>query len=120
MVLLCVLRSGRFSLAARLTRSCGRAGRPAAGTRRAAPRPPLASGVTWSRWSPRLVNNGSSAACRLAGPGPGSPARPGPVLRAHLFHTSAPARAPLPAPLVWLLLKPLQKLAAIILGRCVI
>lgn len=34
----------------------------------------------------------------------------------HHFHTSAPVRA-LPAPLIWLVLKPLQKLMAIILGR---
>lgn len=32
------------------------------------------------------------------------------------FHTSAPVRA-LPGPLLWMVLKPLQKLAAIILGR---
>ncbi|XP_041134172.1 metalloendopeptidase OMA1, mitochondrial isoform X2 [Polyodon spathula] len=34
------------------------------------------------------------------------------------FHTSGPARA-LPAPLIWMVLKPLQKLAAIILGRSI-
>lgn len=34
----------------------------------------------------------------------------------HSIHTSAPVRA-FPAPIVWLVLKPLQKLAAIILGR---
>ncbi|KAG7487678.1 hypothetical protein MATL_G00026550 [Megalops atlanticus] len=34
------------------------------------------------------------------------------------FHTSGPLRA-LPAPLVWLVLKPLQKLLAIILGRTI-
>lgn len=34
----------------------------------------------------------------------------------HHFHTSAPVRA-LPAPVLWLVLKPLQKLMAIILGR---
>ncbi|KAM9762313.1 metalloendopeptidase OMA1, mitochondrial isoform 1-T1 [Menidia menidia] len=32
------------------------------------------------------------------------------------FHTSAPRKA-LPAPLIWMVLKPLQKLAAILLGR---
>lgn len=32
------------------------------------------------------------------------------------IHTSAPVRA-FPAPVVWLVLKPLQKLAAVILGR---
>lgn len=36
----------------------------------------------------------------------------------HHFHTSAPVRA-LPAPLLWLVLKPLQKLMAIILGRSI-
>lgn len=34
----------------------------------------------------------------------------------HSFHTSAPVRA-LPAPVLWLVLKPLQKLMAVILGR---
>ncbi|XP_024273936.1 metalloendopeptidase OMA1, mitochondrial isoform X3 [Oncorhynchus tshawytscha] len=34
------------------------------------------------------------------------------------FHTSAPHRA-LPAPLIWLVLKPLQKIVAIILGRSI-
>ncbi|KAM3620587.1 uncharacterized protein V6R79_025671 [Siganus canaliculatus] len=38
--------------------------------------------------------------------------------RGRHFHTSAPVRA-LPAPLVWLVLKPLQKLFAIILGRSI-
>ncbi|XP_071343101.1 metalloendopeptidase OMA1, mitochondrial isoform X2 [Trachinotus anak] len=36
----------------------------------------------------------------------------------HHFHTSAPLRA-LPAPLIWMVLKPLQKLVAIILGRSI-
>lgn len=34
------------------------------------------------------------------------------------FHTSAPLKA-LPTPLIWMILKPLQKLAAIILGRSI-
>ncbi|XP_038572354.1 metalloendopeptidase OMA1, mitochondrial [Micropterus salmoides] len=48
------------------------------------------------------------------------PLHPGPVLtqRGHHFHTSAPVRA-IPAPLIWLVLKPLQKLMAIILGRSI-
>ncbi|XP_076009319.1 metalloendopeptidase OMA1, mitochondrial [Genypterus blacodes] len=46
------------------------------------------------------------------GPGPGS----APVL--HHFHTSAALRV-LPAPLIWIVLKPLQKLFAIILGRSI-
>ncbi|XP_031689296.1 metalloendopeptidase OMA1, mitochondrial isoform X1 [Oncorhynchus kisutch] len=36
----------------------------------------------------------------------------------NFFHTSAPHRA-LPAPLIWLVLKPLQKIVAIILGRSI-
>ncbi|KAI1892017.1 hypothetical protein AGOR_G00149660 [Albula goreensis] len=36
----------------------------------------------------------------------------------HEFHTSGPMRA-LPAPLIWLVLKPIQKLLAIILGRSI-
>ncbi|CAJ1060109.1 metalloendopeptidase OMA1%2C mitochondrial isoform X1 [Xyrichtys novacula] len=45
---------------------------------------------------------------------------PGPVLtRCGLhFHTSAPVRA-LPGPLLWMVLKPLQKLVAIVLGRSI-
>lgn len=39
-----------------------------------------------------------------------------PQCGAQQFHTSAPLCA-LPAPLIWLVLKPLQKLLAIILGR---
>lgn len=44
--------------------------------------------------------------------------RIGPVQRqwGHHFHTSTPMKA-LPAPLLWLVLKPLQKLLAILLGR---
>lgn len=38
--------------------------------------------------------------------------------RCQHFHTSAPRRA-IPAPLVWMVLKPLQKLMAIILGRSI-
>ncbi|XP_068449143.1 metalloendopeptidase OMA1, mitochondrial [Clinocottus analis] len=104
MVLLCLLRSGRFSLPARLTRSVrvrsGPAGRPACSA--ASKVSPLSSVLNNWRTAPGLI-----------GPRPGSV-----LLRGHRFHTSAPARA-LPAPLVWLLLKPLQKLAAIILGRSI-
>ncbi|TMS20629.1 Metalloendopeptidase OMA1, mitochondrial [Larimichthys crocea] len=49
-------------------------------------------------------------------PGPGSGPGPGPGSGSVHFHTSASARA-LPAPLIWLVIKPLQKLVAIILGR---
>nr|XP_046248837.1 metalloendopeptidase OMA1, mitochondrial isoform X2 [Scatophagus argus] len=49
-----------------------------------------------------------------------SPLHSGPVLTqcGHYFHTSAPVRA-LPAPVFWLVLKPLQKIMAIILGRSI-
>uniref|UniRef100_A0A8C2XRQ1 Metalloendopeptidase OMA1, mitochondrial n=1 Tax=Cyclopterus lumpus TaxID=8103 RepID=A0A8C2XRQ1_CYCLU len=116
MVLLCVLGSGRFSLAAA---SLTRAARAVHDTRRVSPRPLLPAGVA-SQSS--VLNNGRRTAFRPpVGPGAASPPRPGPVLRGQpgrRFHTSAPARA-LPAPLVWLLLKPLQKLAAMILGRSI-
>uniref|UniRef100_A0A3P8PRH7 Metalloendopeptidase OMA1, mitochondrial n=1 Tax=Astatotilapia calliptera TaxID=8154 RepID=A0A3P8PRH7_ASTCA len=44
----------------------------------------------------------------------------GPVLTpcGHYFHTSARLRA-LPAPLIWMIIKPLQKIMAIILGRSI-
>ncbi|CAL8307048.1 unnamed protein product [Lota lota] len=41
-----------------------------------------------------------------------------PTLCGHHIHTSRPLRA-LPAPLIWILLKPLQKLLAVILGRSI-
>ncbi|KAL4634947.1 metalloendopeptidase OMA1, mitochondrial [Arapaima gigas] len=41
-----------------------------------------------------------------------------PFTKVQHFHTSGPLRA-LPAPLVWLVLKPLQKILAIILGRSI-
>uniref|UniRef100_A0A8C9QU04 Metalloendopeptidase OMA1, mitochondrial n=3 Tax=Scleropages formosus TaxID=113540 RepID=A0A8C9QU04_SCLFO len=41
-----------------------------------------------------------------------------PCTKVQRFHTSAPLRA-LPAPIVWLVLKPLQKLLAIVLGRSI-
>lgn len=40
------------------------------------------------------------------------------VSRCKHFHTSAPRRA-IPAPLIWMVLKPLQKLMAIIVGRSI-
>ncbi|KAK2835816.1 hypothetical protein Q5P01_016300 [Channa striata] len=40
------------------------------------------------------------------------------AVRTHQLHTSAPVRA-LPAPLIWMVLKPLQKFMAIILGRSI-
>ncbi|XP_071751757.2 metalloendopeptidase OMA1, mitochondrial [Centroberyx gerrardi] len=56
----------------------------------------------------------------VKGPNTTVPLRPAPVLtqRGCQFHTSGPRRA-IPAPLIWLVLKPLQKLMAIILGRSI-
>ncbi|XP_041791438.1 metalloendopeptidase OMA1, mitochondrial [Chelmon rostratus] len=67
----------------------------------------------------RFCSNGRTA-CFQSGAQTASPLHSASVLsqRGHRFHTSAPARA-LPAPLLWLVLKPLQKLLAIILGRSV-
>ncbi|TDH08151.1 hypothetical protein EPR50_G00095120 [Perca flavescens] len=66
-----------------------------------------------------FCSNGRTA-CFQISPKTTLPLHPGPVLAqcGHLFHTSAPVRAP-PAPLIWLLLKPLQKIMAIILGRSI-
>ncbi|XP_034529187.1 metalloendopeptidase OMA1, mitochondrial isoform X2 [Notolabrus celidotus] len=64
-----------------------------------------------------LCANERPVCCRISS-GVTSMLQPGPVLTQtglH-FHTSAPVRA-LPVPLLWMLLKPLQKLTAIILGR---
>lgn len=68
---------------------------------------------------PRLSLHGNAGTvCYKTSPKITSPPQSGPVLVqwGHHFHTSAPVRA-LPAPLVWMVLKPLQKLLAIILGR---
>ncbi|XP_076583038.1 metalloendopeptidase OMA1, mitochondrial [Chaetodon auriga] len=127
MVLLCVnlcLRSSRFcSLPAHLTRYF-RVWRPAE-------RPLKKPHCVSSQISCHSASN--SAHLRAAPTGPPllggraprrplstSPLHPGPVLTqcGHHFHTSAPVRA-LPAPLLWLVLKPLQKLFAIILGRSI-
>ncbi|XP_013883286.1 metalloendopeptidase OMA1, mitochondrial [Austrofundulus limnaeus] len=63
--------------------------------------------------SPRRVN--SNICLMLC-----SKTRAGPVLahRGRHLHTTAPKRA-LPAPLVWMVLKPLQKLLAVLLGRSI-
>lgn len=47
-----------------------------------------------------------------------SPRSSAAVSRCELFHTSSP-RGAIPAPLLWMVLKPLQKLVAIILGRSI-
>ncbi|KAK5869957.1 hypothetical protein PBY51_024630 [Eleginops maclovinus] len=67
-----------------------------------------------SQTAPHLLfcSNGRRA-CFQNAPKPTAPLPSG-----HHFHTSAPVNA-LPAPLLWLLLKPLQKLTAIILGRSI-
>ncbi|CAK6974851.1 metalloendopeptidase OMA1%2C mitochondrial [Scomber scombrus] len=64
-------------------------------------------------------SNGGTV-CYKSSPKMTFPPQPGPVLIqwGHHFHTSAPVRA-LPVPLVWIVLKPLQKLFAIILGRSI-
>ncbi|GAA6229387.1 metalloendopeptidase OMA1, mitochondrial [Lates japonicus] len=58
--------------------------------------------------------------CSQISPKTPSPLHSGPVQTQcrHHFHTSAPLKA-LPAPLIWMVLKPLQKLMAIILGRSI-
>ncbi|KAM6938551.1 metalloendopeptidase OMA1, mitochondrial [Lycodopsis pacificus] len=127
MVLLCVLRSSRFSsLAAHLTRDfrvcCAHAGRPVQKTHYwVSSQTPPSNSVhlrATSKLSPLLfLNNGRTRCCQI-GPKPPLPVHSGPVLLGHLFHTSAPARA-VPVPLIWLMLKPLQKLVAIILGRSI-
>lgn len=131
MVILCVnlFRSSRFcSLSAHLTRNfrvCKQAGHPVKKAQY------VSSQITCHRTTnsahfratpaaPSLsfCRNGRTA-CFQVGPTPTSPLQPGPVVLTqcgHLFHSSAPLRA-LPAPLIWMLLKPLQKLMAIILGR---
>ncbi|XP_060934806.1 metalloendopeptidase OMA1, mitochondrial isoform X2 [Limanda limanda] len=67
----------------------------------------------------RLHSNGPTL-CLQVRPRPPSPLQPGPVPSwgGQQLHTSAPRRA-LPAPLLWLVLKPLQKILAIILGRSI-
>ncbi|XP_068581565.1 metalloendopeptidase OMA1, mitochondrial [Cebidichthys violaceus] len=131
MALLCVLRSSCFSSpSAHLTRHfrvcCGHAGRPVQKTHysrlssQTHPTRPVHFRDT-SKSSPLLLLNNGRMACCQTGPKPPLPVRSCPVLLGqcgHLFHTSAPAKA-LPVPLLWMVLKPLQKLAAIILGRSI-
>ncbi|XP_070765610.1 metalloendopeptidase OMA1, mitochondrial [Enoplosus armatus] len=128
MVSLCVhlLRNSRFcSLPAHLTRNfqvCKRAGHP---LKKA---PSVSSQISCRRATnsvdfrappagpPLLFSRKGRTVCFQISPTATSP----PVLTqcGHHFHTSAPVRA-LPAPLLWLVLKPLQKLMAIILGRSI-
>ncbi|KAM9358023.1 metalloendopeptidase OMA1, mitochondrial [Symphorus nematophorus] len=128
MVLLCVnlLRSSRFcSLPAHLTRNfqvCKQAGHPVRKPRRVSSQSSCPTTTNSGNFSatptgPPLLScsNGRAVCFRVT-----SPLHRGPVLTqcGHTFHTSAPVRA-LPAPLFWMVLKPLQKLAAIILGRSI-
>ncbi|KAI3368959.1 hypothetical protein L3Q82_025933 [Scortum barcoo] len=131
MVLLQLLRSGRFccSLPARLTRNlqvCRGSGPP--------PRKP----VSPETGCHRTVKSFHCRATHAGLPSPPVPpplllcgsartlrvrislrtSSPGSVLAQNHFHTSAPVRS-LPAPFLWLVLKPLQKLTAIILGRSI-
>ncbi|XP_029286381.1 metalloendopeptidase OMA1, mitochondrial [Cottoperca gobio] len=131
MVLCCVniLRSSRFcSLSAHLARNfqvCKQAGHHVKKTH-------FSSHVSCHRTTksvhlretptapPLLFCSNGRTACFRINLKPTSALHSGPVLTqwGHHFHTSAPLRA-LPAPLIWLLLKPLQKLVAIILGRSI-
>ncbi|XP_070688975.1 metalloendopeptidase OMA1, mitochondrial isoform X2 [Pempheris klunzingeri] len=128
MSLLCVrlLRSSRFcSLSGHLTRNLQfSAGRPLKKTHS------VSSQVCRHRTTKCLHFRASAPAgpplffcsngrtvCVQAGPKTTSPPHCSPVLTqcGHPFHTSGPVRA-VPAPLIWMVLKPLQKIAAIILG----
>lgn len=114
-----ILRSSRFcSLSAHLTRNYKQAGLHVK-------KAPFSSQISCYRTtnsvhlrSPQtaphllLCSNGRRACFQIT-PSPTSPLPSGPH-----FHTSAPVRA-LPAPLLWLLLKPLQKITAVILGRSI-
>ncbi|XP_042338616.1 metalloendopeptidase OMA1, mitochondrial [Plectropomus leopardus] len=70
--------------------------------------------------SPLLFCSNGRTTCFQTGPKTISPLHTGRVLGlcGHHFHTSAPVRA-LPAPLIWMVLKPLQKVVAVILGRSI-
>ncbi|XP_077963919.1 metalloendopeptidase OMA1, mitochondrial isoform X2 [Gasterosteus aculeatus] len=108
MMVLGVLRS--FSLCAYRTRSfrfcCTPAGRPEPNSLRVPPAR-ATRGVLFRSRPASLPGDGRTS------PGPSPPVRGG-----HPFHTSPPLRA-LPAPLLWTLLKPAQKLVAIVLGRSI-
>ncbi|XP_059196801.1 metalloendopeptidase OMA1, mitochondrial [Centropristis striata] len=133
MVLLCVniLRSSRFCpLSAHLTRNFfNRAGRPVNKAHCVSPNISClrTTNSVYFRASPpsgppRSFCSNVRTACLQIGPrtisSPHSGPVPCPPQWGHNFHTSAPVRA-LPAPLIWFLLKPLQKLLAIVLGRSI-
>lgn len=127
MALLCVhvLRGSRFcSLSAHLTRNfqvCKQAGHPVKKADWS-----LSSQSSCHTFDFRATRAGTllslqgkaGTVCHQISPKITSPLQSSSVLMQHgySFHTSAPVRA-LPAPLIWMLLKPLQKLLAIILGR---
>lgn len=127
MVLLCInlLRSSRFcSLSAHLTRNikvCEQAGHPVkkkAHSVSSLIRCHRTTNFVHFRATPTC--NGRTT-CFQIRPRPTVPLHSGPVPLiqcGHHFHTSAPVRA-LPVPLIWMLLKPLQKLITIILGRSI-
>ncbi|XP_051233160.1 metalloendopeptidase OMA1, mitochondrial [Dicentrarchus labrax] len=126
MVLLCVhlFRSSRLcSLPAHLTRNfqvCKQSGHPLKEPHSVSSK--ITSHFRATPTGPALLpcSNGRTV-CFQISPKTSLPLqRSGAVLTqfGHHFHTSAPVRA-LPAPLIWLVLKPLQKLLAIILGRSI-
>ncbi|XP_026161283.1 metalloendopeptidase OMA1, mitochondrial [Mastacembelus armatus] len=124
-----VLRSRRFwSLSVSLTRHVQlrhQVGRPLKETHRASSQTscqttnPVRVRATPAGPPVFFYGNGRTV-CFQGSPKTTSPLQPGPVptQSGHRFHTSAPVRA-LPAPLIWMVLKPLQKLIAIILGRSI-
>ncbi|XP_029939372.1 metalloendopeptidase OMA1, mitochondrial [Salarias fasciatus] len=76
--------------------------------------------VAWTGPHYSLSTNGGYKMCLRTCARPSVLASGGPVLTQYPqhFHTSAPLKA-LPMPFIWIILKPLQKLAAIILGRSI-
>ncbi|XP_040897224.1 metalloendopeptidase OMA1, mitochondrial [Toxotes jaculatrix] len=125
MVLLSVslFRSSRFcSLSARVTRNVQvykQAGCPPKKTHSVSSLTGCQRAAT-PTGPPVLIRNNGPTVCFQISPKTTSPFHSGPVQAqcGHHFHTSAPLRA-LPAPFIWLVLKPLQKLVAIILGRSI-
>ncbi|XP_054459060.1 metalloendopeptidase OMA1, mitochondrial [Anoplopoma fimbria] len=117
MVLLCVLRrTSSFSLARNFQVLCRQAGHPGQKTPWLSPHVPHRTANSFHSLSPlSFCNNGRRAAWFQISPRPPLPLHSG---SGPLFHTSGPLRA-LPAPLLWMLLKPLQKLVAIVLGRSI-
>lgn len=126
MVLLCVnlLRVSRLSSfpshLARNFQVCGAAGRPPKKTPLCVSSQISRHRTTNLRAGPTgLCSDGGAACLRIRPRSTSAPSLGPPRTQGGLcFHTSAPVRA-LPAPLIWMVLKPLQKLVAIILGRSI-